>query len=202
MGLFHFALTHLSLLLGGLLITIGWTGIISGTAFIHRSPLGLHRPLVYILAASLVFFEQLQRGLGPNAAQFIVFIIGAALVYETGRLLLVPTVAVTGASAELLDADIRDAFTKLHVQYKGRYPRYTTTEPEAEFEVKFSKLLGQGDISVSPSSQRPLLRKIEDIIDNDFSHEEERNANRGFIWDIIEGVSLCGIAIWQLMRYA
>jgi hypothetical protein len=128
--------------------------------------------------------------------------IGAALVYETGRLLLVPTVAVTGASAELLDADIRDAFTKLHVQYKGRYPRYTTTEPEAEFKVRFSKVLGQGDISVSPSSQRPLLRKIEDIIDNEFSHEEQRNANRGFIWDIVEGVSLCGLAIWQLMRYA
>lgn len=202
MGPFHFALTHLSLLLGGLLITIGWTGIISGTAFIHRSPLGLHRPLVYSLAASLVFFEQLQRALGPNATQYCVFMIGAALVYETGRLLLVPTVAVTGASAELLDADIRDAFTKLHVQYKGRYPRYTTTEPEAEFKVRFSKVLGQGDISVSPSSQRPLLRKIEDIIDNEFSHEEQRNANRGFIWDIVEGVSLCGLAIWQLMRYA
>ena len=202
MGPFHFALTHLSLLLGGLLITIGWTGIISGTAFIHRSPLGLHRPLVYSLAASLVFFEQLQRALGSNAAQFMLLMIGAALVYETGRLLLVPTVAVTGASAELLDADIRDAFNKLHVQYNGRYPRYTTTGPEAEFKVRFSEILGQGDISVSPRSQRPLLRKIEDIIDNDFSHEEQRYANKGFIWDIVEGVYLCSIAIWQLMRYA
>jgi hypothetical protein len=185
MGPFHFALTHLSLLLGGLLNTIGWTGIISGTAFIHRSPLGLHRPLVYSLAASLVFFEQLQRALGPNAALFMLLMIGAALVYETGRLLLVPTVAVTGASAELLDADIRDAFNKLHAQYNGRYPRYTTTGPEAELKVRFSEILGQGDISVSPRSQRPLLRKIEDIIDNDFSHEEQRYANKGFIWDIV-----------------
>jgi hypothetical protein len=202
MGPFHFALTHLALLLGGLLITIGWTGIISGTAFIHRSPLGLHRPLVYALATSLLFFEQLQRALGPRAAEFILLMVGAALIYETGRLLLVPTVAVTGASAELLDADIRDAFAKLQVKYRGRYPHYTTMEPEAEFNVHFSKILGQGDISVSPSSQRPLLRKIEDIIDSDFSHEEQHQANRGFICDIFEGVVLCGLAIWQLMRYA
>jgi hypothetical protein len=198
----HFALTHLALLLGGLLIAVGWTGIISGTAFIHRSPLGLHRPLVYLLAGSLAFFEQLQQILGPQASRLILFMIGAALIFETGRILLVPTVAVTGASAELLDADIRDAFTKLHVQYGGGYPRYRTAEPEAEINVRFSKILGQGDISISPSSQRPLLRKIENIIDRDFSHEEQRSVNRGFIWDIIEGVALFGLAIWQLMKYA
>jgi hypothetical protein len=202
MGPLHFALTHLALLLGGLLIAVGWTGIISGTAFIHRSPLGLHRPLVYSLAGSLVFFDQLQRTLGPAASHVILLIIGGALIFETGRILLVPTVAVTGASAELLDADIKDAFTKLHMQYAGQYPRYTTKEPEAKFKVRFSGILGQGDISVSPSSQRPLLRKIENIIDSDFSHEEQRNVNRGFICDIIEGVALFGLAIWQLMHYA
>jgi hypothetical protein len=157
---------------------------------------------VYALAASLAFFEPLQQTLGPRATQFVLLIIGAALIYETGRLLFVPTVAVTGANAELLDADIRDAFAKLHIKYRGGYPRYTTVEPEAEFRVSFSKLLGQGDISVSPSRQRPLLRKIENIIDRDFSHEEQHTANRGSICDIGEGVVLCGLAIWQIMEYA
>lgn len=202
MGPFHFVLIHIALILGGFLIVVGWTGIISGTAFIHRSPFGLHRPLVYVLAASVIFFEQLHHAFGPRGTQIILATLAVALIYETGRLMLVPYVAVTGGSADLLDADMRDAFTKLHLQYRGKYPRYKTTEPQAEFKIRFSKMLGQGDISVSPSSQRPLLHKIESIIDSDFSREEQPKANRGFICDIFEGVVLCGLAIWQIMRYA
>lgn len=201
MGAFHFILIHVALILGVFLIVIGWAGMVSGTAFIHRSPFGLHRPLVYALAVSLVFFQQLERLLGSQGAQFVYFILAAALLYETGRLMLVPYVAVTGGSAELLDADLQDAFTKLNLKYHGQYPRYETTNPEAEFKVRFWKFLGQGDISVTPSSQRSLLREVESIIDRDFSHEEDLKATRGFLFDIAEGVSLCALAIWQLMRY-
>lgn len=199
---FHFILIHISLFLGVFLIVIGWAGTLSGTAFIHRSPFGLHRPLVYALALSLVFFQRLELSLGIGGSRLVFYVLTAALLYETCRLMLVPYVAVTGASAELLDADIRDAFTKLNLQYQGHYPRYATKNPKAEFKVRFWKMLGQGDISVSPCSQRPLLRKIEAVIDKDFSAEEQLRANRGFFMDILEGVVLCGLAIWQLMKYA
>ena len=199
---FHFVLIHVAIILGVFLIVIGWAGMVSGTAFIHRSPFGLHRPLVYALAASLVLFRYLERTLGHQGAEVVFFVLAATLLYETGRLMLVPYVALTGASAELLDADLRDAFTKLNLKYHGQYPRYETSNPEAEFKVRFWKTLGQGDISVSPSSQRPLLRRIESIIDKDFSQEEELRANKGFLFDMLEGATLCGLAIWQLMRYA
>lgn len=195
---FVFIASQVVLVIGVYLIVMGWVGVISGTSFIDRSPLGLRRPTTYVLAAWLIFLEPLKAGLGPEVAQTLFLLVAATVIFETVRPLVDSSVNVTGTNPETVDAEVRHALATLGVSYAGNFPDYKLKDPWARLRVRYRKHVGEAKISIYPSSQRPLLRKIEELIEKDLDNKEQSHLSKGFTYDIIEGVLLIGVASWKI----
>jgi hypothetical protein len=195
---FVFITTQIMLFLGVYLIVMGWTGVISGTAFIDRSPFSLRRPTTYLLVAWVIFLKPLTSVFGEPVAQGVFLFIGAIVIIETVRPLVVASINITGASPEVVDAELRHAFSTLGVKYAGEYPNYKLKSPWARLQVKYRQQLGEAKITIYPSSQRPLLTKIENIVERDLGNQERPDASRGFIYDVVEGLLLISIAAWKI----
>ena len=186
------------LLLGVYLIVIGWIGIISGTAFVDHSPFSLRRPSIYLLAAWVLFLKPVTSVFGEPIAQGVFFLVAAIVIIETVRPLVVASINITGASPEVVDAELRHAFSALGVHYAGEYPNYKLKSPWARLRVKYRQQLGEAKTTIYPSSQRPLLTKIENIVEKDLRNQERTDASRGFVYDVIGGLLLIGIAGWKI----
>ena len=195
---FIFIASQLVLLNGVYLIVVGWVGIISGISFIDRSPFGVRRPTTYALAAWLIFLDPLKSVLGDTVAQTLFLLVAAIVTFETVRPLVASSVNITGTTAKTVDAELRHALASLGVRYAGNFPKYKLKDPWARLRVRYREHLGEAKITIYPSSQRPLLRKIENLIDKDLNSEEHSRVARGFAYDVIEGVLLIGVAAWKI----
>jgi hypothetical protein len=195
---FVFIASQIVIVIGLYLIVVGWVGVISGTSFIDRSPLGLRRPTTYALAAWLIFLEPLKSTLGVEVAQTLFLLVAATVIFETVRPLVDSSVNVTGTNPETVDAEVRNALANLGVKYAGNYPDYKLKDPWARLRVKYRRHVGEAKITIYPSSQRPLLRKIENLIEKDLDQKENSHLSKGFTYDILEGVLLIGVAIWKI----
>jgi len=195
---FIFIASQIVLFIGFYLIVVGWVGVISGGSVIDRSPFGLRRPTTYVLAAWLIFLEPLTSSLGNNIAQTLFLLVAATLVFETIRPLIASSINVTGTNPETVDAEVRHALTVLGVRHSGNFPNYKLKEPWARLRIQYRKSLGEAKISIYPSSQRPLLRKIENLLDKDLNSEEHSHVARGFTYDVLEGILLIGMATWKI----
>jgi hypothetical protein len=198
MAAFEFIVTQLVLVLGMYLVIVGWVGVLTGTAFVHLTPFGLQRPTVYILIAYLIFLHPLERALGMQLAHLLFIVVAIAVIYETVRPILVSSVKLSGASPETVDADLRHAFKALGLRYAGHFPSYKLKDPWARLRVKYWKRLGEAQLTIYPSSQRDILTRIEEVIDKDFSGEEQPRVGRAFVVNLVEGVLLIGVAAWKI----
>jgi hypothetical protein len=195
---FVFIASQILLVIGVYLIVVGWVGVISGISFIDRSPFGLRRPATYVLGAWLIFLEPLKSALGDTVTQTLFLLVAATVIFETVRPLVASSVTIAGTNPETFDAEVRHALATLGVRYAGHFPNYKLKDPWARLRVRYRKHLGEAKITIYPSSQRPLLRKIENLIDKDLSSEEHSRVSRGFTYDVIEGVLLIGVATWKI----
>ena len=198
MAPFEFIVTQLVLVLGMYLVIVGWVGVLTGTAFVHLTPFGLQRPTVYLLIAYLIFLHPLEAALGMRVARLLFVFVALAVVYETLRPMLISSVKISGASPETIDADLRHAFQMLGLRYAGHFPSYKLKDPWARLRVTYWKHLGEAQLSIYPSSQREVLTRIEEVIDKDFSGEEQPRAGRAFVVNLIEGMLLIGVAAWNI----
>jgi hypothetical protein len=198
MAAFEFIITYLVLVLGMYLIILGWVGVLTGTAFVHLTPLGLQRPTVYILIAYLIFLHPLEAALSVRLAHLLSIVVAIAVIYETVRPIVISSVKISGASPETIDADLRHAFKSLGLQYAGHFPRYKLKDPWARLRVSYWKRLGEAQLTIYPSSQRHVLTRIEEMIDKDFTGEEQPRVGRAFVVNLIEGVLLIAVAAWNI----
>ena len=201
MAAFEFIVTYLALVLGMYLIIVGWVGVLTGTAFVHLPPFGLQRPTVYLLSAYLIFLHPLEDALGMRLAHLLFIVVAVTVIYETIRPLLVSSVTISGASPKTVDADIRHAFQTLGLRYAGHFPRYKLKDPWARLRVTYWRRLGEAQLTIYPSSQRDVLTRIEELIDKDFTGEEQPRAGRAFVINLIEGILLVGIATWNIATH-
>jgi hypothetical protein len=200
MTFIDFFLIQVVIVLGIGLIVVGWMGVVSGSAVINHFPLSLSRPMIYVLLAGLILAKPITDSFGPASMRLMFTVLIFGLAYDVLSSLFSRTVKVTGASPAVIDADLRDAFQKMNLKVSGAYPHYKVEEPHARVDVKFWRFFGQAEIGVTPESERGLLHRIEKIVDKDLSHEEKAAVDRGFILEIVKGVALCTLAIWQLIH--
>jgi hypothetical protein len=200
MTFIDFFLIQLVIVLGVGLMVIGWTGVISSSAVISHFPLSLNRPMIYLLLAGLIFAQPLIDRYGPSSMRVMFTLLIFGVAYDVASSLFSRTLKVIGASPAMIDADLRDAFQKMNLKVSGAYPHYKLEEPRASIDVKFWKHLGQVEIGVTPESERGILSRIEEIVDKDFSREEQVALSRGFLLEIFAGAALCGLAVWQLIK--
>jgi len=198
MAAFEFIVTQLMLVLGLYLVIVGWVGVLTGTAFVHLPPFGLQRPTIYLLIAYLIFLHPLEAAFGMRFAHLLFVIVAVAVIYEIIRPIITSSVKISGASPETVDADLRHAFQTLGLRYAGHFPRYKLKDPWARVRVKYWKQLGEAQLTIYPSSQRDVLARIGDSIDKDLSGEEQPRASRAFVINLIEGVLLIGVAVWNI----
>ena len=201
MAAFEFIVTQLTLVVGMYLIILGWVGVLTGTAFVHLPPFGLQRPTVYLLIAYLIFLHPLEAALGMRFAHLMFIVVAATVIYETMRPLLVSSVKISGASPETVDADIRHAFQALGLRHVGHFPRYKLKDPWARLRVTYWRRLGEAQLTIYPSTQRDVLTRIEEVIDRDFTGEEQPRAGRAFVINLIEGILLIGTATWNIATH-
>jgi hypothetical protein len=135
---------------------------------------------------------------GMRFAHLLFVIVAVAVIYEIIRPIITSSVKISGASPETVDADLRHAFQTLELRYAGHFPRYRLKDPWARVRVKYWKQLGEAQLTIYPSSQRDVLARIGDSIDKDFSGEEQPRASRAFVINLIEGVLLIGVAVWNI----
>jgi hypothetical protein len=201
MTFIDFFLIQLVIILGIGLIVVGLTGVISSSAVINHFPLSLNRPMIYLLLAGLIFAQPIIDRYGPLSMRIVFTLLIFGVAYDVASSLFSRTLKVIGASPAMIDADLRDAFQKMNLKVSGTYPHYELEEPRASVDVKFWRHLGQAEIGVTPESERRILRRIEEIVDKDLGREEQVAAGRGFILEILAGAALCGLAIWQLIKF-
>jgi hypothetical protein len=201
MAAFEFIVTQLTLVVGMYLIILGWVGVLTGTAFVHLTPFGLQRPTVYLLIAYLIFLHPLEAALGMRFAHLMFIVVAVTVIYETIRPLLVSSVKISGASPETVDADIRHAFQALGLRHVGHFPRYKLKDPWARLRVTYWRRLGEAQLTIYPSTQRDVLTRIEEVIDRDFTGEEQPRAGRAFVVNLIEGMLLMGTATWNIATH-
>ena len=200
MTFIDFFLIQLVIVLGIGLIVVGWMGVVSGSAVINHFPLSLNRPMIYLLLAGLIVAKPIIDFYGPSAMRIMFTLLILGLAYDVLSSLFSRTLKVIGASPDVIDADLRHAFQAMNLKVSGVYPHYEVEEPRASVDVKFWRYLGQAEIGITPDSERGILHRIEEIVDKDLSHEEQLAADRGFILEIVAGVALCSLAIWQLLH--
>lgn len=200
MTFIDFFLIQLVILLGVGFIVIGWMGVVSGAAAINHFPLSLNRPMIYFLLAGLILAKPVTNNFGPVAMSFMFTVLIFGLAYDVISSLFSRTVKVMGASPDVIDADLRDAFQKMNLKVSGSYPHYKVEEPRARVDVKFWRFFGQAEIGITPESEKGLLHKIEEIVDKDLSKEVQAAVDRGFHLEIVKGVALCSLAIWLLIQ--
>jgi hypothetical protein len=201
MAAFEFIVTQLTLVVGMYLIILGWVGVLTGTAFVHLTPFGLQRPTVYLLIAYLIFLHPLEAALGMRFAHLMFIVVAVTVIYETILPLLVSSVKISGASPETVDADIRHAFQALGLRHVGHFPRYKLKDPWARLRVTYWRRLGEAQLTIYPSTQRDVLTRIEEVIDRDFTGEEQPRAGRAFVVNLIEGMLLMGTATWNIATH-
>ncbi|MEY4668199.1 MAG: hypothetical protein RL518_898 [Pseudomonadota bacterium] len=201
MAPFEFIVTQLILVLGMYLVIVGWVGVITGTAFVHLTPFGLQRPTIYLLIAYLIFLHPLEAALGMKAAHLLFIVVAITVSYETMRPMLVSSVNISGASPATVDSDLRKAFQTLGLRYAGHFPSYKLKDPWARLRVKYWKGLGEAQLTIYPSSRREVLTRIEEVLDRDFTGEEQPRAGRAFIVNLIEGGLLIVVAAWNIATH-
>lgn len=198
MAAVDFIVTQVVLVLGFYMVIVGWVGMLTGTAFVHLPPFGPQRPTAYLLIAYVIFLHPLEAALGMRVAHLLFLVVAIAVIYEIIRPIVTASVKISGASPETVDADLRHAFQTLGLRYAGHFPRYKLKDPWARVRVKYWKRLGEAQLTIYPSSQRDVLTRIEDLIDKDFSGEEQPRASRAFVINLIEGALLIGVAAWNI----
>jgi hypothetical protein len=198
MTIFEFFLIHILLFVGLALMIVGGVGVVTGTPVVHQSPYYLNRPVLYLLVFALLLHDFIVRTIGSYSSYALFTLLLLYLIYETFRPFMVCSIQLAGAAPEIIAADLKNAFARLGVEYRGDFPFYRLVNPRAVVDVRYSKRLDQGQIRIFPASERPFLLQLQELIDKDFNREEQSRAPRAYVIDLIFGVVLFALAIWQL----
>lgn len=197
MKVYDLVLVQAVFVLGFYLMIVGSVGILTGTPLVYQRPHALNRPTLYLLIVGLLFFEKVFQWFGPVGAYTLFTIVLVDLVFETLRPFFTPAIELVGATRENVNADVQHVLKKLGIRYRGRYPSYDLLDQGAKLRIKYWKKFGQGELQITPASQKQLLMKIQDEMTKNFDSEEHSRVARGFIVDLIVGALLFGLGIWH-----
>ena len=181
------------------LFVMGWAGIVSQVSLIHRCPYTFHRPTIYLLILGLLFLDPIIERFGEIPALVIFCLLALDFVYETIHPFISSFVEVTSTSEEVLEADLIDAFEKLDIEYKGKYPKYRFPKHRSKLKVKFWPKLSKGEIFIYPRAKMDLLLKIADVVEEDFESAEGTYDIRGYVANIFAAFVIFLFAFWQFL---